>query len=407
MAKVALTLDKRSVKSDGTSPVKIAVTFGKNKRVLVSTGISVRKEDWNESLSKIVSGPLKVRYNNALDIMLSSLKVKLLEMYSDGSMSDADYKKVKEAAEEVLRPGTYQKREIMALQDEVSDYMRNMSPGTKRVYQSTVNKLRTYSEVLGSEIDVNKMNLRWIEDFESWMKGCNLCTNTRNIHHGNIKAVLNNSVRNDRLMRNPYMKFKFVDEETEKRVLTIEQVRQLMDAPCEQWQEPFKDMFFLVMYLIGINIVDLFSLTRDNIVNGRLNYKRAKTHKLYSIKIEPEAQEILDKYPGDKKLISVCERWTDHKDMTKHMNHALKLIGTGSKKGYGGNGTALFPFISVYYARFSWATIAKNDCGASMDEIADALGHQSGLRVTNVYVRRDTETNDRLNRKVIDKIKGR
>lgn len=35
--------------------------------------------------------------------------------------------------------------------------------------------------------------------------------------------------------------------------------------------------------------------TLSSIVNGRLEYRRHKTNKLYSIKIEPEAMEIINR----------------------------------------------------------------------------------------------------------------
>ena len=53
-----------------------------------------------------------------------------------------------------------------------------------------------------------------------------------------------------------------------------------------------------MFYLCGINSVDLFNARPDALSNGRLEYVRAKTHKAYSVKVEPEAMEIIDRYRG-------------------------------------------------------------------------------------------------------------
>ena len=86
--------------------------------------------------------------------------------------------------------------------------------------------------------------------------------------------------------------------------------------------------------LIGINVVDLFSL--KEIEDGRINYYRAKTHRLYSIKVEPEAEEIINKYAGTNWLVNIHDRYKNHTDYTKHINSALKEIGPVTHSGLGG-----------------------------------------------------------------------
>lgn len=84
-----------------------------------------------------------------------------------------------------------------------------------------------------------------------------------------------------------------------------------------------------------------------------------------------------------------------------------KKPGRGGKKEY----EPLFPDITAYWARHSWATIAS-----SIDipdrVIAEALGHEYGNRITNIYIRFDIKKVDIANRKVLDwvlygKIDGR
>ena len=56
--------------------------------------------------------------------------------------------------------------------------------------------------------------------------------------------------------------------------------------------------------------------------------------------------------------------------------------------------------ITWYAARHTWATLARNECGYSIDDIAFALNHSSG-RVTDKYIRKDYSLIDKMNERVI------
>lgn len=87
----------------------------------------------------------------------------------------------------------------------------------------------------------------------------------------------------------------------------------LFDYPVEEYAERYLDMFKLIFYLIGINSVDLFNL--DCITSdGRVEFYRAKTGRLYSIKVEPEALSIINKYRGEKKLLYMADDYKRHTD---------------------------------------------------------------------------------------------
>ena len=58
--------------------------------------------------------------------------------------------------------------------------------------------------------------------------------------------------------------------------------------------------------------------------------------------------------------------------------------------------------LQFYCARHSFATIARNDCGVGMDDIALCLTHASFYRVTDTYVKPDFSRVDRVIEKVVD-----
>ena len=84
------------------------------------------------------------------------------------------------------------------------------------------------------------------------------------------------------------------------------------------------------------------------------------------------------------------------------MIKALKKIGTVKRVGLGGKKEydPLFPKISTYWARHSWATIASS-LDISRDVIGHALGHGNNT-VTDIYIDFDQAKVDEANRKVLD-----
>ena len=153
--------------------------------------------------------------------------------------------------------------------------------------------------------------------------------------------------------------------------------------------------------LVGINTIDLFNLTK--IENGRIEYRRAKTHRLYSIKVEPEAMEIINRHKGEKALLDIADRWGSHREFQKYCKIALKKIGKMERKGRGGKKEIKpeWPELSTYWARHSWATIAYS-IGISKDIISQALGHSMGSAITEIYIERDQSKVDEANRRVLD-----
>ncbi len=156
----------------------------------------------------------------------------------------------------------------------------------------------------------------------------------------------------------------------------------------------------LLFLLIGINSVDLAYATKEE--RGRLNYIRRKTHKCYSVKLEPEAVELIQKYSGSSYLVNILERYPNYKTYFNRMGKTLRKIGKTRIHGKKSVGKAILPNICTGSARTSWATIAQEELDIPRDVIAAALGHHT-VDVTSTYLRTDWRKKvDAANRKVID-----
>ena len=161
--------------------------------------------------------------------------------------------------------------------------------------------------------------------------------------------------------------------------------------------ERYRDVFMLIFMLCGINITDLCQL--KGIENGRIVYRRAKTHKLYSIKVEPEVDCLISKYKGEEWLLNFLDCYGKAKDFNRKLKRGLDAIVEHINAGL--PRTEKLPRISSYWARHTWATLAA-DLDIPIETISAALGHAHGCATTAIYIRFNNKKIDAANRKVLD-----
>lgn len=388
---------------DKGNALRLRITNNRKKSEL-ALGISMPQE----SLDKILSGnkgasPLHTSLVRQWQSQLEVVKVELLRT----KRTDIDVNELKSIVQSALFRSESDEEPKDAVKPNWGRfYTEYVSSKKNRSYrescQYTLNKMREHCDNF-SDLKFDDLTLKWLRDFDEKLIEDGASQNTRNIHFKNIRTCLNRAIDEELTTNYPFRRFKIRPEETRKRNLPVEELRRLFNYDVEPYQEIYRDMFKLIFMFIGINTIDLFglvSITKD----GRIEYKRSKTKKLYSIKVEPEALEIIDKYRGQNALLSITDRWSSHRDFQKYCNIALKKIGKMERKGRGGKKEIKpeWPDLSTYFARYSWATIAFNDCGIPKDVISQALGHSWGASVTEVYLNRDQRLVDEANRRVLD-----
>lgn len=391
-------IDKRTVDTKtGLGSVKLRL-INNRKKAEIGIGIQAKESILEDALSQEPTSKAK-----HLSLFLSTRRVQIERVIMgllDSGQKDIDVKELCGMVKEALKIEEKTPDTFTSWFKKFVDGKGN--EGTKGVYRHTLDRIRLYDPDIDRRT-FEDIDLKWLTGFEAFCAKT-ASKNARNIHLRNIRAVFNYAIDYDVTAAYPFRRFKIRPEETRKRSLSVEELRRLFDYPVEEYAEIYRDMFKLIFLLIGINTVDLHGLkaiTKD----GRIEYKRAKTGKLYSIKVEPEAMEIIDKYRGDTGLLSIADRWSDSRNFRHQCNKALQKIGQVERKGRGGKKIidAEFEGVTTYWARHSWATIAY-ELGISKDIIAQALGHSDGHDTTNIYIREDMRKVDEANRRVIDRV---
>ena len=412
MASVKPYFDTRSPRKDGTCPLKLAVTH-KGNTVLVSLQIYLLPECWGPQKRGVEKENRKAVYNAAPVRGWVLAKTFTRKRGKKGDQKPPPASALKNRTEAGENPDpTPAETSRPLVRDLFLQFIDTCkTEGTKAIYRHTLERLGRFADP--DTLTFEDIDASWLRRFEAAM-GENNKVNTISLHLRNLRAVFNRAIDEEIIPQGmyPFRRFKIKKESTPKRSLSVEELRKLRDYPCEEWQEKWRDMFMLVFYLIGINTVDLMSLTE--VRKGRVEYRRAKTHRLYSIKVEPEAQAIIDKYKGTNHLLAFADQYADHGDFRRRMNAALKKIGPvewvenrsrahpkKNKKRY----NALFPGLTSYWERHTWATIATS-LDIPKETIAAALGH-GGNTVTDIYIDFDQRKVDEANRKVIDYVNGK
>ena len=396
MGYVKLWLDTRRERKDGTFPIKLYVYYG-NGKVLLSLPLSASAGNWDrnefcrkEAGFKAKNALLREYLNRAEDV--------LCQLERSGKLAGMPPAALKAALERAVLG---KKAGGMDLWNVFDELPKGKSDGTAGLYAATKGKVGQFD----AAATLDSIDKRWLAGFDEWMSAQGLKTNTRSIHMRNLRAVFNYAIDGELTGNYPFRKFRIVQEETRKRAMSPEQVALLARYECEPYQCKYRDMFMLMFFLIGINAKDLFLARPEDLRQGRLEYRRAKTGKLYSIKVEPEAAELIGRYRGKDYLLFAAETYTDYKDFLRHMNRELRKIGPLERKGLGGKKfrQPLFPEISSYWARHSWATIAAS-LDIPKETISEALGHEIGSPVTSIYIDFDRRKVDEANRRVIDRV---
>ena len=215
-----------------------------------------------------------------------------------------------------------------------------------------------------------------------------------------------------RIFHYPFRKYKLKRKpDNEKRNITPEQLKAVRDVDAIHLQLDraifARDVFILSFYLVGMNLADLYEADHFVEVNKmvRINYRRRKTKArrqdkaFISIKVEPEAMPLLERYK-DKTGVRVFDfykRYTTSHIFSSNVNKGLKVVAKTAK---------VDEQLSTYYARHTWATVARNKCDISKDDVDLALNHvDQGLKMADAYIEKDWSRIDKANRAVLDYIK--
>lgn len=190
---------------------------------------------------------------------------------------------------------------------------------------------------------------------------------------------------------------------SKKRSLGIEQLRRFFTLIGDTEREQVVlDILRMSFCMCGVNLLDLqlMEWKRYDVAEKRISFARHKTKDKagnrveIAIRFEPEIEPFVEKYRTSEGHTLLFDFGNGKPSRSFNQSIAKQLHNICKKRG-------IEP-ITPYQFRHTWATIARNNCDVSKDDIDLCLAHVGNNPMADVYIRPDWSRIDRANRKVLD-----
>lgn len=436
MAKLSLYLDQRRGHEDDAS-IKLRINI--NGQVsFYNTGIDIAPKYWDASAMSVIKHRFADCYNEQLDEIFRCAHDILLQLTREERIASMRADDLRDMLKERLDHSDQPDQSLL-----LPGYLETMDTKTGRnreIYETALKRILEFvteykyvideKSIVGLSHDqkndlrqqareqtladsrvrnlrYDDVDVKWLQRLDAKLSINSPSKNSRSIVFRCLRHVFKNAVLFGYTKNNPFSVYKIQRQETTHRDLPTPELRDFMNYKCDEHQQFFLDMFRLTFFLIGINTADLCTL-KNITPGGRVEFSRHKTHRPYSIKVEPEALTIINRWKGQKYLLCCLDRYKSSKNFMLYCNRHLQQIGpyewttsTGRNHLPMKQVNPLQPKITTYVARHSWASIAA-ELDIPKEVISAALGHSMGSRTTSIYINYDRDKVDIANRLVID-----
>lgn len=398
-ATVAVVLDKRRQKSNGTYPVKLRVTENGRSRFHSLAIEDLTAEEWD----KLISGAHRSDRLKNIKFQINKIESQAGECIKDMEVFTHDGFKHLFFAQKKSSTDVFSEfdRNAQLFRDEGRiGTAVNYECARKSIYNFCVNELKRRSEVL----EFKEVTEDFLKKYENWMVrskadgGSGNSRTTVGIYLRPLCAIMNRLI--DKGVLNPknypFGKNKYQIPKTKKikTALSKTEVRKIFayEAIANSSAETARD-FWIFSYLSnGMNIKDIINLKWSDLRGDKIYFIREKTKRTNTetetieAVLHPVAFEIIKRqgnepgkpedyvFPILNSEMTAERKHARARDFIRFLNEWIKKIAT--EVGINKN-------ITTYTARHSFSTISIRE-GAPIELISRAMGH-SDVSVTNTY----------------------
>ena len=269
---------------------------------------------------------------------------------------------------------------------------------TAETYTAALNSFASFrkdKDVLLDEISSDLMM-----EYEVYLKAKGVTMNTVSFYMRILRAVYNRAVEKELISQHNQFKHVYMGvDKTIKRAIPLKAIKQIknLDLSIKPSLDFARDMFLFSFYTRGMSFIDMAYLKKKDLQNGIFSYLRRKIGQQIFIRWEKCMQEIIDKYPetGTDYLLPIIRTAGNERQQYRNalrlVNNKLKGIATMIE---------LHTNLTMYVARHSWASIARNK-DIPISVISEGMGHNSEA-TTQIYLASlDSSIIDRANEMIL------
>ena len=356
MATISLSLSAKADKTTGKSEILIRFVVGSRINQRGKSNVFINAQHWNAKEQRIIIPKFRLMNDEqqqivsdlkAADTQLANLTKHIMQSFQEAGAGKAELAKdwlkstitefyefptIEEAAQEEAE-NEPKKTFLEVFADYISSEDKEISEGNRLHYKALWRLLKRYEVVKGVTLDFETMTPDTIRDIQKYMRNehkyfenPNARTkkameaapesrmpkergeNTIIILTKKLRAFVRwaNGLDRDYKLNEPYTRnnpFDSLSIGSEQYgtpyYLTLDERNKLLEAELPERLAKQRDIF-VFQCLIGCRVSDLWDMTKDNIVDGAIEYVPQKTQKERSttvrVPLNSKAIEILEKY---------------------------------------------------------------------------------------------------------------
>ena len=364
------------------------------------TGYRLYGNEWDSHLSEVVLP----KFNKSRRRYLSEIgdKIRIDVKHFQKVIANFEYIGCDYTADDVIaefvtdNPENY----LFSFMESVISNLKTLGKiRTSETYAATLCSFKRFRE--DRDVPLDDMDSDMMMAYEAYLKNNGVSPNSSSFYMRNLRAVYNRAVEKE--LTSQRFPFKYVYtgvDKTVKRAVPLKVIKRIkeMDFSMNPTSDFARDMFLMSFYTRGMSFVDMAYLRKKDLQNGVLSYRRRKTGQQLFIKWEKCMQEIVDKYDNSlsEYLLPIIKPMKG--DERTHYQNAMYLINRKLKEI--GKMTGVQLPLTMYVARHSWASVAKNK-NVPISVISEGMGHDSEM-TTQIYLASlDTAVVDRANKMIL------
>jgi len=398
MATVKVILWKHQQKKDGTFPLRLRLT--KNGKVSYSSlGYSVKPAEFNDGEGRVKPNHINsVRLNNLITKRIAEVEAASLEL--EAQDTDTTLRQIKKQLKRASPINFFS-----FSNEYIKKFDNPAQLGTFYKYKGKLHKL--YEYLRGERIMFNDIDPTFLREYETYLRNRG---NHINTVHGDmriIRALYYAAIREGiaSQSKNPFFIYKLKTKKSKKERLTQDEISRIrnLDLPYESKIWHARNIFLFSFNCMGMRAGDALFLKLKDINNGRCDYQMRKTSEVKSIKLTPEAEEILTHYKkkngnaddfvfpfvNPRKILSYYKAKSSATVRVNKLLKKIALLANIDKK------------VSMHYARHTWAQFAQ-DKHFEIRLIQKGLGHESSTTTENYLADLNDMSLDAANLKIVE-----
>lgn len=384
---IVISLDERRKKKDGSYP--LVMRLGHNKRTTaIPLDISLQTKDWDDELRvvrKSYVGTNSITYlNNTIQKSKSEAMDIIFKLNETGRLQSMS---IVEVRNQIVRKNAATSF-FEYTNQQIEDLISANRIGTARSYKGVVAILKTYTK--NRELFFRDITYTFLTKLENSHLSKGNSYNGLSVYLRAIRAIFNKAIKDGAIDKDcyPFADYKIKSVPTEKRALDLSLLQAIINKQLADNDICFNARnYFVASYMMyGMNFTDMAFLKKTNIIDGRIQYRRRKTSKLYDIKITTNLNKILQHYisldelsPYVFPIIKRDNALLQDRDIQwarKRYNKKLKKLAEKCD---------IEQNLTSYVSRHSFATQAMLQ-QIPLNAISAMLGHSS-LKTTEIYLK--------------------